>query len=43
MLKHTPGRIRTDTEPILSRLPLLLGYGSERVPTAGFAPATFPF
>ena len=38
-----PGRIRTDTESGLSRLPLLLGYRSEMVPAAGVAPALAPF
>ena len=30
VIDGAPGRICTDTEPGLSRLPLLLGYGSER-------------
>ena len=39
----TPGRIRTDTAPGLSRSPLLLGYGSEKqIPAAGLAPALSP-
>ena len=38
-----PGQIRTDTERILSPLPLLLGYESEMVPREGVPPPTSPF